>query len=119
MRRPQPAELAWDDIPLQAQLDVLVYDMIEGGHWDTVESWTRTHDRERLQQALASRKEIWNRNTLPRAAKEAYIETSTYYVANDHRALHVRNYLLELLSTDHKHSPDGRSSASPGTGGGG
>jgi hypothetical protein len=119
MRRQQPAELAWDDIPLQTQLDVLIYDMVEGGHWDIVERWTNTRDSKDLQHALALRRHIWDQNTLPRSVGLAYTETSTYYVANDHRALHVRNCLLELLSDPHTHSPDGRSSASPGTGGGG
>lgn len=29
MRAQQPVELAWDEIPLHTQLDVLIYDMIE------------------------------------------------------------------------------------------
>ena len=122
MRARQPAALAWDDIPLPAQLDVLVYDMVEGGHWGTVEGWTRTNDRDGLQHALALRKHIWNRNRLPCAAQRAYIETSTYYVSLDHRARAARISLLELLGKEHTHSahthsPDARSSASPGTGG--
>jgi hypothetical protein len=129
MRALQPAALAWDDIPRPAQLDVLVYDMIEGGHWDTVGSWARTHDREGLQHALALRKQIWDKNRLLRAAQDAYIETSTYYVSYDHRVRGVRNCLLELLGMEHTHtahthsahthSPDARSSASPGKVGGG
>ena len=43
MRAQQPVELAWDEIPLHTQLDVLIYDMIEGGHWVTVKSWARKH----------------------------------------------------------------------------
>jgi hypothetical protein len=75
MHRQQPAELAWDDIPRPTQLDVLVYDMIEGGHWVTVESWTRTHDREGLQHALALRKQIWDKNRLIGDTQDAYIKT--------------------------------------------
>ena len=90
----------WDDISLQQQLDVLVYDMIVGGHWGTLLSWKDKCDTEGLQRELAKKKQIWNQNKLLSvAAQDAYIANSTFYVSLDHTALSMRNFLLTLLST--------------------
>lgn len=88
----------WDDISLQQQLDVLVYDMIVGGHWDTLEGWRDKQNKEGLQRGLAKKKEIWNQNKLPSVEQNAYIANSTFYVSLDHQALSMRNFLLTLLN---------------------
>jgi len=82
MRAQQPVELAWDEIPLHTQLDVLIYDMIEGGHWVTVKSWARKHTSHALLQALAQRKQIWNKNRLPHATQKAYTERATHRMSH-------------------------------------
>ena len=90
----------WDDISVQEQLDVLVYDMIKGEHWDTLQSLEQ--NKEGLQDTLAQKKEIWDKNKLERSAQELYIETSTFYVRFDTKALEMRNSLLNLLKNSTK-----------------
>ena len=88
----------WDDISLQQQLDVLVYDMIVGGHWVTLESWINQYNTQGLQRELAKKKQIWDQNKLPSITQDAYIASSTFYVSKDHKALSMRNFLLTLLN---------------------
>ena len=88
----------WEEISLQQQLDVLVYDMIVGGHWVTLESWINQNNTQGLKSELAKKKQIWDQNKLPSVQQNAYIETSTFYVSNDHNALSMRNFLLTLLN---------------------
>ena len=88
----------WDDISLQQQLDVLVYDMIVGGHWVTLESWINQNNTQGLQRELAKKKQIWDQNKLQSVEQNAYIANSTFYVCNDHKALSMRNFLLTLLN---------------------
>lgn len=88
----------WDKLSLEQQLDVLVYDMIEGGHWETLESLRHKHDREGLLRQLAKKEQIWDKNKLLSAAQDAYIASSTFYVSNDHKALIMRNFFLTLLN---------------------
>jgi hypothetical protein len=88
----------WDAISLQQQLDVLVYDMIVGGHWVTLQSWRDQKNTEDLQRELAKKKQIWDQNKLLSVEQKAYIVNSTFYVSHDHKALSMRNFLLTMLN---------------------
>jgi hypothetical protein len=69
----------WDKLSPQKQLDVLVYDMIVGGHWVTLESLRDKHDREGLLRELEKKKQIWDKNKLLSAEQDEYIANSTYF----------------------------------------
>lgn len=97
MRAQQPVGLAWETIPLRTQLDILIYETTQDGHWAIVERWAHKHATRPLLRALAERKRVWGKNRLPRATQEAYAETATYYVSNDRRVMGVRDYLLLML----------------------
>jgi len=89
-------QLKWDDISVQEQLDVLVFDMIKGGQWNTLESFKQ--NKKQLQDALASKKQIWEQNKLERSAQQAHIETCKFYVEHDTIAQNMRIHLLNLLN---------------------
>ena len=53
--------------------------------------------RRARRQAMEERGRVWDRNQLPSGIQSMFLQTATYYVGADWRALQVRHHLLLVL----------------------
>ena len=89
--------IAWHAIPQHVQVDVMLAEQLRHREMAAVVLWAHMCDKARLRQAMEERGRVWDRNQLPSGIQRMFLQTATYYVGTDWRALQVRHHLLLVL----------------------